>query len=252
MADRPPGLACEAMTADLVALCVRAHDPDRLAQFWFDLLGGNVSHGDPGGPVLEPAEDPGFELRFVATAEPKIGPNKLHFDLTSTSLEHQHGTVEKALSLGARHVDVGQGPEEGHVVLADPESNEFCVLEPGNRFLAGCGFIGALNCDGSQRVGYFWSAALGWPLVWDQDQETAIRSPTGGPKVTWSGPPLLPRTGPNRLSFVLAPTAGNDRDAEVNRLLAEGATLVHLEEPRPGQVILADPDGNEFSVVDRR
>ena len=69
-------------------------------------------------------------------------------------------------------------------MLADPEGNEFCVIEPGNEFLADCGFFGALACDGSQEVGYFWSQALGWPLVWDQDQETAIRSPHGGPKIT--------------------------------------------------------------------
>ena len=29
------------------------------------------------------------------------------------------------------------------MVLADPEGNEFCVIEPGNDFLADCGFIGA-------------------------------------------------------------------------------------------------------------
>ena len=28
------------------------------------------------------------------------------------------------------------------MVLADPEGNEFCVIEPGNNFLADCGFIG--------------------------------------------------------------------------------------------------------------
>jgi hypothetical protein len=46
----------------------------------------------------------------------------MHFDLTSTSLEDQQQTVAKALDLGARHTDVGQGPEEGHVVLADPNA----------------------------------------------------------------------------------------------------------------------------------
>ena len=30
----------------------------------------------------------------------------------------------------------------------------------GNRFLADCGFIGALSSDGSQHVGYFWSEVL--------------------------------------------------------------------------------------------
>jgi hypothetical protein len=72
-----------------------------------------------------------------------------------------------------------------------PEGNEFCVIGPGDNFLADCGFIGALACDGSREVGSFWSEALGWPLVWDQDQETAIRSPRGGPEVTWGGPPLM-------------------------------------------------------------
>ena len=68
----------------------------------------------------------------------------MHFDLTSTSLEDQQQTVARALELGGRHIDIGQRPEEDHVVLADPEGNEFCVIEPGNNFLADCGFIGAL------------------------------------------------------------------------------------------------------------
>jgi hypothetical protein len=35
--------------------------------------------------------------------------------------------VATALALGAGHLDVGQRPEEEHIVLADPEGNEFCV-----------------------------------------------------------------------------------------------------------------------------
>src|SRR4051794_10083722 len=162
----------------------------------------------------------------------------MHFDLTSTSLDDQQQTVARALGLGARHIDVGQRPDEGHVVLADPEGNEFCVLEPGNEFLADCGFLGALACDGSQEVGYFWSSALGWPLVWDQDQETAIRSPHGGPKITWGGPPFRPKTEKNRLHLDLA----GDQQVEVDRLLALGATRVDIGQGEPGWVVLADPD----------
>jgi hypothetical protein len=102
----------------------------------------------------------------------------MHFDLTSTSLDDQQQTVARSLGLGARHIDVGQRPEEGHVVLADPEGNEFCVIGPGNSFLADCGFIGALACDGSQEVGYFWSEALGWP--WSG---TRTRRPRSAPRV---------------------------------------------------------------------
>ena len=135
------------------------------------------------------------------------------------------------------------------MVLADPEGNEFCVIEPGNNFLADCGFIGALACDGSQEVGYFWSEALGWPLVWDQDQETAIRSPHGGPKITWGGPPLMPKTGKNRLHFDLAPPVDGDQQAEVDRLVSLGATRIDIGQGEVSWVVMADPDGNEFCVL---
>lgn len=88
-------------------------------------------------------------------------------------------------------------------MLADVEGNELCVIEPGNQFLADTGVIGAINCDGSEEVGHFWAAALDWELVWDQDEETAIQSPQGGSKITWSGPPLLPRHGRDRIRFDL-------------------------------------------------
>ncbi|WP_341720737.1 VOC family protein [Micromonospora sp. FIMYZ51] len=237
------------MTCDLFAVCVEAQQPSRLAYFWSELLGWEVADDPHDGVALLPADDTGFRLRFLANQQPKIGQNPMHFDLTSASLADQRQTVARAVALGARHVDVGQRPDDPHVVLADPEGNEFCVIEPGNNFLAECGFVGALACDGSQQVGYFWSAALGWPLVWDQDQETAIRSPHGGPKITWGGPPLLPRKGRNRLHFDLAPPADGDQQAEIDRLLALGATRIDTDRGEAGRVTMADPDGNEFCVL---
>ena len=239
------------MASQLLALCVDANDPARLARFWGGVLGWEPADDSYDAIALRPTDDTGFRLRFLPTQDEKTTQNQMHFDLTSTSLEDQQQTVARALELGARHVDVGQRPEEGHVVLGDPEGNEFCVIEPGNNFLADCGFVGALACDGSQEVGYFWSEALGWPLVWDQDQETAIRSPDGGPKITWGGPPLKPRTGKNRLHFDLAPPADGDQQAEVDRLLSLGATRIDIGPSDAGWVVLADPDGNEFCVFPR-
>src|SRR4249919_754529 len=224
--------------AQLDALCFRAHDPDGLARFWAGVLGWEVADDHDDITVL-PSGDSGFVLRFLASQEPKVGQNRMHFDLTSASWEEQQETVARALELGARHVDVGQLPEEEHVVLADPEGNEFCVIEAGNNFLADCGLIGALSCDGSQDVGYFWSKALGWPLVWDQDQETAIRSPHGGPKITWGGPPLMPKTGENRLHYDLAPSDDGDQEAEVERLLSLGATRADIGQGDVSWVVMA-------------
>jgi len=237
------------MPARLVALAFDAHDPLRLARFWAGVLGWEVA-GDPAaGIALLPSDDTGFRIRFLPTREKKAGQNRMHLDLTSTSLDDQQQTVARSLELGGRHIDVGQRPEEGHVVLADPEGNEFCVIEPGNEFLADCGFIGALACDGSQEVGYFWSNALGWPLVWDQDQETAIRSPHGGPKITWGGPPVNAKSGKNRLHFDLAPSVDGDQQAEVDRLVTLGATRLDIGQGDVGGVAMADPDGNEFCVL---
>ena len=232
------------MASRLEALVVEAHDPAALARFWAGLLGWAPVEDPVDGVALVPSDDTGFRLRFSASRRPKAGQNSAHVDLTSASSQAQAETVARALRLGARHVDVGQGPEDEHVVLADPEGNEFCVIEPGNAFLADCGAVGALACDGTQEVGYFWSRALGWPLVWDQDQETAISSPHGGPKLTWGGTTPVP--GRQRLHFDLAPTASGDAAAEVERLLATGASLMG---PGPHGTVLADPDGQEFCVV---
>ena len=239
------------MTLHLDALCFDANDPIRLATFWGGVLGWAAIDDPQGGMALLPSDDTGFRIRFLPSQVQKVGQNPMHFDLTSTSLVVQQQTVARALELGAWHIDIGQSPDDLHVVLADPEGNEFCVVEPGNNFLADCGFIGAISCDGSQQVGYFWSEALGWPLVWDQDEETAIRSPRGGPKISWGGPPLLPKSGKNRLHFDLAPSADGDQQWEVERLASLGASRLDVGSGEVGRVVMVDPDGSEFCVLSR-
>jgi hypothetical protein len=240
------------MTSHLHALCFDANDPLRLARFWAGVLRREMVDVPDDGIALLSSDDTEFRLDFFPTQDQKAGLNQMHFHLTSTSLEDQQQTVARSLGLGARHLDVGQRPEEGHVVLADPEGNEFCVIEPGNNYLADCGFFAELACDGSQKVGYFWSQALGWPLVWDQDQETAIQSPRGGPKISWGGPPLRPKTGKNRLHFDLAPPADGDQQAEVDRLVSLGATRIDIGQGEVSWVVMADPDGHEFCVLTPR
>jgi catechol 2,3-dioxygenase-like lactoylglutathione lyase family enzyme len=238
-----------AMTCQLLAVCFDANDPRRLARFWGGVLGWEVADDTRDCIALLPSDDTWFGFRFLPTQEPKSSPYERHFHLTSTSLGDQQQTVARSLALGARHLDVGQRPEEGHVVLADPEGNEFCVIEPGSNWLAGCGFLGELTCAGSREVGYFWSEALGWPLVWDQGLQTAIRSPRGGPKISWDGAWLMPQTGNTRLHFDLAPPVHGDQQAEVGRLVSLGATRIDIGQGEVSWVVMADPDGREFRVL---
>lgn len=236
------------MSSQLEAVRVHAEHPRRLADFWAALLGAGTV--DAAGSVdLLPPEDEGIRLRFVPTDAPKPERNGMHLHLTSASLDDQEQTVRRALTLGARHLDVGQRADEGHVVLADPEGNELCVIEPGNSFLTGCGFLGELACDGTREVGHFWSAALGWPLVWDEDEETAIQSPGGGPKIAWGGPPV--RAPQNRGALHLDLAAG-DVETEIERLVALGATRRSSWDADGEWVVLLDPDGNELRLRGRR
>ena len=241
------------MTSRLVALCFDANEPARLASFWATALGWEIEEEPDGEVCLVPTDRTRFELSFFPVPESKTGRNRLHLDLTTTSVADQEETVARLVELGARHIDIGQRPDEGHVVLADPEDNEFCVIEPNNKFLAGTGRLGSITCDGTREVGYFWSAALAWPLVWDQNEETAIRAPDGtGPLITWGGAPLPPKIAKNRLHLDIAPPDHVEQGAEVDRLVSLGATRIDIGQGAVNWVVMADPDGNEFCVLTPR
>jgi predicted enzyme related to lactoylglutathione lyase len=240
------------MGSRLVSLVFDANDPRRLARFWAEALRWKVDETDD-EIGLAPTDGTRFGILFEPVPEPKVAKNRIHLDLTTTSDEDQQESAARLVELGGRHIDVGQRPDERHIVLADPEGNEFCIIEPENNFLADCGRLGSITCDGTREVGYFWSAALGWPLVWDQDDETAIRAPDRtGPMITWGGGPPAPKVGKNRLHLDIAPPADVDQQAEVDRLVSLGARRIDIGQGDVSWVVMADPDGNEFCVLSPR
>jgi hypothetical protein len=237
------------MTTRLASLSFDATDPVRLARFWASALEWEIydeTHDEIG--VL-PTDGTRFILVFLPVPEPKTAKNPIHLDLVSESVEHQRRTVDRLLEVGARRVDVGQGSDADHVVLADPAGNEFCVVLRGE-FLADTGFTGAVVFEpANPATGYFWGEAIGWPVVYDQDGDVAIRAPDGrGPFITF-GPPGVAKSGKNRLHFDLAPHAGDDQAIEVERLIELGARRIDIGQGDVPWVVLADPDGNEFCVL---
>ena len=80
-------------------------------------LGFSGPEDDP-SVLVEAASGP--RLFFNLVPESKVVKNRVHLDLTGDS-------VERLVALGAR---VLAHPEEGLVVLADPEGNEFCLVTP--------------------------------------------------------------------------------------------------------------------------
>ena len=236
------------VTCRLWSVVFDAHDPAALARFWAAALEWDVLEED-GYWTATGGEGVLRRLEFVPSTDPKRFPNRMHFDLSSRSREDQVATVERLLELGARHLDVGQGPDADHAVLADPEGNAFCILEPENQFVDSRR-LGSLTWDGSPAAGYFWREVLGWPLVWDQDDETAIRPPDGGLFITFGAP--RPKHEKNRLHIDIAPPPDGDQQTEVDRLVALGATPIDIGQGDVSWVVLADPDGNELCVLTPR
>jgi hypothetical protein len=66
------------------------------------------------------------DILFVKVPDHKVSKNRLHLDLRPAD---QQAEVDRLLALGATPADIGQG-DTRWVVLADPEGNEFCVLQP--------------------------------------------------------------------------------------------------------------------------
>lgn len=249
---RAPGASyVVTMALKLVNLTWESTNPARLARFWAAALDWRVAEDAVDNVALVPTDGTSFTLSFNRTSEERVGHNRIHLDLSSRSLEDQHATVARYIDIGAREIDIGQGPDARHVVLADPDGNAFCVLEPGNNFVSRASRFGSITCDGTRDVGVFWSNALGWPLVWDQNEETAIKDPDGaGQLITWGGPPIPEKRGKNRLHLDVAPAADSDQATEVQRLVSLGARRTDIGQGDASWVVLADPDGNEFCVLE--
>jgi len=67
-------------------------------------------------------------IDVLAVPEPKTVKNRVHIDLATTSAAHRAEGVTRLKDLGATPADVGQG-DVPWTVMADPEGNEFCVLD---------------------------------------------------------------------------------------------------------------------------
>jgi catechol 2,3-dioxygenase-like lactoylglutathione lyase family enzyme len=100
-----------------------------------------------------------------------------------------------------------------------------------------------LQVSDLERAAAFWMTALGYVR---RDDNPLILVPPDGK----SGPALaLDET--DRMHLDLYAVSADEQRAEVSRLVAAGATQVPWTYPDDADfVVLADPDGNLFCVVD--
>lgn len=113
-----------------LVVVIDCSDLHRAAQFWTSVLG----YLDAGGSSstyrsLLPADGVGIEVLLQRVLDEKRQKNRVHLDLRTPDLESE---VSRVRGLGATPVTSEPVLEEGwrwHV-LADPDGNEFCILQP--------------------------------------------------------------------------------------------------------------------------
>ncbi|NWL11540.1 glyoxalase [Paenarthrobacter nitroguajacolicus] len=242
------------MALRLVQVNIKARDDSALGQFWAEALGWGVSSEGPGVTNVEPLgftwPDPSAVCVDVVTVpDPDTVKYRAHLDLATTSAAHQKELVARLKELGATPADVGQG-DVPWTVLADPEGNLFCVLEP-RPIYQDTGPIATVvvNCTDPRAMADFWSEAMDWTLHEVNDDHARLRSSEGvGPYLE-----LLrtsdPDTLPNRIHLDLMPYPGDDQDAEVVRLHTLGAANIDIGQGDVPWRCLTDPEGNEFCVL---
>ena len=247
------------MATRLVQIHMKARDDSALGRFWAEALNWGVSSEAPGVTNLEPEgfvyPDPAaICIDIVADPQPKTGKNRVHINLATTSAAHQANLVARLQELGATPADVGQD-DVSWTVLADPEGNEFCVLEP-RPIYGDTGPIAAVVVDSADpaAMAQFWDEAMDWTVHEVTDDHAVLRSARGvGPYLEFVRTPgvktVWNRAARPRIHLDLRPYLGDDQEAEAARLRARGATDIDFGQGDVPWTCLADPEGNEFCVL---
>jgi len=116
-----------------------AADPHRLAAFWALALGyvDEPGYSDEDGASLVDPEGKGPAIGFLRVPEGKTAKNRVHVDIRVAGeppwnmAERElliRAKVDQLVAAGATKVrEESYGADLGHVVMFDPEGNEFCV-----------------------------------------------------------------------------------------------------------------------------
>lgn len=113
------------MAASIAVIVIDCRDSGPVAEFWMAALGYEVAARDDTWIKLRDPLGVGPALAIDPVPEGKAVKNRVHLDLKpSGTMEAEVARLE---GLGAQRLRDFPG---SHTVMADPEGNEFCVLQP--------------------------------------------------------------------------------------------------------------------------
>lgn len=228
-----------------------ADDFDEAVAFWQGVTGYALSEprgGDGEFATLVPPDGDDY-LRVQRRAE---GPGRIHLDLhVDTPAVATEAAVEAGAHVLMRH-------ESGYVVLRSPGGFVFCFVRhqvadrPGPAIWPDGGRSQVDQvCLDIPSSAYdveleFWQTITGWDLAPVDAPEFERLQPPDEQPLRWLVQRLDEPGGPVRAHLDLS---ADDRDAEVARHLALGATEVAR---RDGWTVLSDPVGTTYCITTRR
>ena len=108
----------------------------------------------------------------------------------------------------------------------------------------------AIDADDPSVLAPFWAAVTGWVAEpADEGGDVTVRDPAR--PAPYLDLLIVPesKTVKNRLHLDFRP---DDRDAEVERIVALGATHTDVGQGEQTWVVLSDPEDNEFCILSSR
>jgi predicted enzyme related to lactoylglutathione lyase len=250
----------DAVVLRLNHITFACEQPQRVAEFWTELLDGYTAERS-GEAYVGRGEGP--ELFFNRMEKSPTIELPIHLDVNVPDREAE---LERLLGLGAKLVETKSHSvaelSETWTVMRDPEGNGFCIQAPPKvetRYVGNVTF----SCAEPIELGKFWAAALGWPdekidegfLQQLRDGGIDERELTGF-YVTRETPTSRPRflfqrreksrpmSYPIHLDF-----RTDDREAEIERLSGLGATVEQTKsDDERTWTVMRDPESNPFCV----
>jgi predicted enzyme related to lactoylglutathione lyase len=237
-------------------------DPGRISEFWAALLGYERTAAGSSWLATDPR---GEDVTLLFNKMPKSQTLEvpIHLDI---NVPDREAALDRVLQLGGSLV-VTKSFEIGALgdsttIMRDPEGNGFCLEDPPNTERAHIWNV-TFACAEPRELGRFWAFALGWP---DEDIDESIfqifrDAGVGEPDISGFHLVKAPDGGRPRFYFqrreksrpesypMHLDLATDDREAEVERLVRAGASVVETKQgTNVTFTILRDPEGNPFCV----
>ena len=213
-------------------LCLDAHDPVLVGEFWAGVLGLEL-HRQEGGDTYLTGPTPQHTIWVNRVPEPKTVKHRVHLDVNA-------GSVAELEALGATVLDA---ESFRWMLMADPEGGELCVFlreGPITQRLYEIVVDTGDSPEEAHRLAAWWAEVLGGRLVDTERGFSYVDRVPGAPYDSLDFIPVPePKTVKNRVHLDVT-------TADLDALVAAGATVLRAQDADLGWTVLADPAGNEF------